>query len=239
VEAYGNDYSSVAVPKVLVLPIHDAELWYIAPNTVLGVTDGKLDQYTSGSLSNGGGLLRDDRLRLIIIADSAIAWYGRDRSAVSIALQGLQVVAPVGGILNKVSGAWQADSIGTIITSRTWDWERNRTILETDYWQLNIATAPDIPGLSDLRSVGRAFRRLEDELTQLSRHAGNLPVRSAIASGRTPLVYEVTEDEDPSGNVKVKPLNPHEYGRCRARSRAGLWGKVCPRSRHKGKIRGW
>jgi len=204
VELFAADYQSVVNPRVLELDVPDAEMWYVAPQTIFAVVDGGRATVTGETLGNGGGLLRDDSGRLRTIAALAQAWYGQPRTAVSLTVRRLSELPAVGAYLTGISGSWPRDAIGTVVTRKGWDFSGFATTLETDYWELDVAAIADVPGMSDIRSVGRAINRMQADLTELQQTAARPLERS---SGGTPLprIYEATANES-GGEITVQPV---------------------------------
>jgi len=186
-------YYSNPNPRTLTLLAEDIETWYLAPGTVMGTLDGELMFFDDGVLANGGGLLHDGSSRLQTLAQLALAWYGTDRSAVSISLASFTDAEAVGTFLTGISGTLPRE-INTVVTSVEWNMRSRRTAINTEFAAFDPGSwGVDVPGMSDLRSVGRAFNRLQAEVGQLREHAGNLPVRTAAAA---PAVRRVIAQED-------------------------------------------
>ena len=157
--------------KTLVIDVEDAELWYVVPGTVIKVKNGAL-WGASGNL-----VRRDDSERLRTIAALAKAWYSRKRAAVRLTVKNIAQYSPVGTFITSVSSSWHKEQIGTVVSQRTWDFRDATTQMETGFFELDVSAIVDIPNMTDLRAVSRAFHSQQREITELRRHIGNLPVR--------------------------------------------------------------
>lgn len=160
--------------KTLVLEVADAELWWINPLTVTGIKDGKL-------VKSNGGIVRDDSVRLRQIAAFAKAWYGKRRSSIEFTAMSLAEFSPVGSLIVSAVSGTQEEPVGTVVSEKTWDFERQSTRIKTDYAEIDIGATLDIPGMSDFRSVGRQFAKQKAEIKSLRKHVGNFDVRKPTA----------------------------------------------------------
>jgi hypothetical protein len=161
------------VDRTLVLTLWDADYWYVAPNTVLGVDNGALFYHP-------GGAVRDETEKLRSIAALAAAWYGKYRGVMRLTLSDVRTDWMPGAMIDSVSSAWQWLPVSSIISSVTWDLRAGKTTINTGFSELDFVTLLDVPGMSDFRSVGRAFNRQQAEIKQLRQHMGSLPVRDVV-----------------------------------------------------------
>ncbi len=106
--------------------IPDAEYWYVAPGTVLGIHEDGTLKRVAGAL-----VLRDDRSRLWEMAAAAMAWYGSERRAIFLTLRALQDFAQLGTLMESIVTANTELRANTIFTSRTWDFRARTTTMET------------------------------------------------------------------------------------------------------------
>jgi len=164
------------IERTLVLDVHDAEYWYIVPGTVTGVENGELVRDVSGTT------VRDDRDKLGAVAALARAWYGESRAAVSLTVKKLANIVTLGSIITEVSSSWHREAINTVATSRRRDYINATTTIDTGYSDLDVTAMLDIPGMSDFRSVGRAFNRQKKEIDELKARVGQLPSRMVTPS---------------------------------------------------------
>lgn len=164
--------------RTLVINVDGAEYWYILPGTVLSVQGGALSR-------SSGETARDDRDKLRSLAALLKSWYGQYRSAVKFGVQNISTIAPLGSLIKSIANAWQREPVGTIVTSRSWDFRGARTTINTGYYNLDFAVILDIPGMSDFRSVGRAFNRQQQEISELKRSLGEIPRRFSMQSRET------------------------------------------------------
>jgi hypothetical protein len=114
------------VLKRKVIQVPDAEYWYVAPGTVLGLdTDGGLKRVA------GAMVLRDDSDRLWEVAVQAYSWYGQERRSVMVEMQSLQAVGTLGTFLQSIVTAGTELRSNTILSSMSWDFKERRTSVET------------------------------------------------------------------------------------------------------------
>ncbi|MBN46287.1 MULTISPECIES: hypothetical protein [unclassified Methylophaga] len=161
--------------RTLVLTIYDAEFWYATPNTVTGVKDGRFEQHS-------GGVLRDDTDKLRYLAALAAGWYSQRRSAVTLTTNNLMASLRPGILITSAATSWHKEPVGTVLSRINFDFENRTTTLMTGHAELDLQILLDIPGMSDFRSVGRAFNRQQAQIKQLSDRLGFMPVRHATAS---------------------------------------------------------
>jgi hypothetical protein len=127
----GGTSSDVMRKKLIEIP--NAEYWYCAPGTVIGINrDLTLKRY------GGSGVLRDDRPRLWEIAASAAAWYSRPRNSLSVGFEGIEHVAELGSLLVSTVTAGTTLELGTVITSREVNYAQGgRTRISTSYAEID------------------------------------------------------------------------------------------------------
>jgi len=121
--------------RTLLITIPDAELWYIAPGTIIGVDEnGECIEY------GGEPLLRDDRERLRTALDAARAWYGKERNKVTITIREIDPGIPIGTLIENVDVA-NVGAIGSVVTSLRWDFQTQpaATTIMTDFNELDVA----------------------------------------------------------------------------------------------------
>lgn len=115
----------------MVVEVPDAQLWYLAPDTILDIdSEGKL--VTSGAAPV---ILRDDRERLDYFMAGALARYGADRGRASVTIKGWDpTLGLIGQILRVSEGDTDAGRIAAPVTSVQWTNERDpTTIVSTGY----------------------------------------------------------------------------------------------------------
>lgn len=101
---------------VLEIRLPGAHLWYLAPGTVVGLTE------ANGLESSGAGrVLRNDANRLELAMAGAIARYGRDRHRAEIVLEGLHPIGELlGQVLAYVQSTGSAQGVEAVVTSVSW-----------------------------------------------------------------------------------------------------------------------
>jgi len=121
--------------RTKLIEVDGAEYWYAVPGTVIGVNHDKtLKRYA------GNGVLRDDSYRLREIAAFALAWYGRDRRAITLDVTRIEMLAPLGSLVVGTVTAGTFLSIGTIVSSRTCTYgEEPNTKLQTEWAEIDFS----------------------------------------------------------------------------------------------------
>jgi hypothetical protein len=171
--------TSSEIERSLVIDVHDAEYWYIAPGTITGVAGGAFTRSATRQI------IRDDSEKLESIAALARSWYSADRASVSVEVQKIVNLAPLGSIVTQVTNSSHTIPANTAVTTRTWNFRESTTSLKTGFIDLDIRAMLDIPGMSDFRSVGRAFNRQQKELEEVKQRVGQMPSRFAVGGGGT------------------------------------------------------
>jgi hypothetical protein len=110
--------------RILRIEVPDAHLWYVAEDTVIGITEA--GEYRA----HAGGVVRNDRETLVQVAALARAWYGRPRQPIRIELQDLTPAYPVGSAIRLKSATWNGTSMTAVVTRRTMSLENNLTVIE-------------------------------------------------------------------------------------------------------------
>lgn len=163
--------------KVLYLDVQGAQVWYMIPGTVTGVTNGALVRDPLG------GILRDDSPTLRSIASLAMAWYGQRRSELRVPYKALVYMPAVGTYINYVTQGTRTIEVGTTVTSVTYDYRGQKSSFETGYCDIELLAGIEFPGMSDIRAFTREVRRVRGEQERIGEHVGNLPVRFASGGG--------------------------------------------------------
>jgi hypothetical protein len=125
--------------KRKLIRVPDAEYWYMAPGTVVGLgADGDVKRVTNGMV------LRDDSDRLWEVATQAYAWFGQERRAVMCDMRSLQVIGTLGTFLQSIVTAATELRSNTILSSMTWDFRSRETKFETAWvefdWEVRTET---------------------------------------------------------------------------------------------------
>lgn len=120
--------------KTKVIYIPGVEFWYLCPNTVMGVTDGKpgdpvqLPIGTELYSHQDGITLRDDSDELARQMPGAIARYIADRVKATVEIRNLQPWANLlGTILEAVEDAGDQQGVNAPITSIRWNFDTSRS----------------------------------------------------------------------------------------------------------------
>ena len=132
----------------LVIDVPDAEFWWITRGTYIGFNDNGLlagaNESTVPALpgtawTDQGILIRDDSDRLQHIAALARSWYQSQRAKVRIVKSSLDNQYPLGTMIRKVVDDWHDEEIGTVVSSREWDFENHTMTIETQYVEPDFA----------------------------------------------------------------------------------------------------
>ena len=117
--------------------VPDAEWWYLAPDTVLGVKPDEKNAaqlITSGNQIEDPQVLRDDTDRLAEVMVSTIARYHASRNRASITIRGYWPwSALLGQILAGVEDEGDVQEVAAAITSISWTANPPRTLIKTGY----------------------------------------------------------------------------------------------------------
>jgi len=126
------DLASNPLGRDLVIDVPDAEFWWRAGGTVIGVnTDGQLE------LSGSGEPLRDDTPRLKQIATLARAWYGTNRAALTINEAGILKAVRPGNLVTSAATGTFTEDINSIVTSILYDGVNQTTTVQTAFENLD------------------------------------------------------------------------------------------------------
>lgn len=122
--------------RTLVIDLPYAQLWYIAPETVVGINaDGAKEVY-----GGDDNILRNDKELLESVAAAAIGWYGKRRQTLRVTVQFLTVGAKVGDLVRSVSaGPAVYDEVNTVVTQVVHDYINGTTTVVTNYKELDFA----------------------------------------------------------------------------------------------------
>lgn len=157
------------VRRTRTIRVEGAEAWVIAPGTVTGIAEGKLTRHS------GKRVLRDDSKRLRVVAAAAKAWYGEPRAAIEVSLQTIFTVCPLCSYVTQAVFGADEKQIGTVVTSREFDFENRTTRIQTGYWELDFAS---MSGQS-----GQSFASEADGIGSLRQQVANVPARLARPGG--------------------------------------------------------
>lgn len=132
IERVINIVSTGEQERVLRIPVKDCRLDYVVPTTVVGITNGVLQQST-------GGFVRDDRERLDTFAKAAAEWYGIQRQSIDLQIRQIREFVGLGGLIVDVGSTYQKTSVRSAVTSITFDLINKSTAIQTAYAELDLA----------------------------------------------------------------------------------------------------
>ncbi len=115
--------------------VPDAQVWVVAPGTVVGVwLDGE-PHYQPIAIHQ---LPRDDTDRLRRIAALARVMYGRRRTSIRMTKRGLLGVSGLGRIVTSVTIGQGSHDVNSPVTERTWDFVQGTTRISTGWVDLDV-----------------------------------------------------------------------------------------------------
>jgi len=119
--------------RVLHIHVPDAELWYVAPGTVTGVSGaGQLERH------QGDSTIRNDVERLRKLAAGAVAWFGRIRSTLTVTLSEIVAAHRPGSYVRGATTETQSIAVNSIVTSRQYNLDAGTTTIQTSYTELDF-----------------------------------------------------------------------------------------------------
>lgn len=174
--------------RTLTIFVDDAEMWYIVPNTVIGVDGGRLKRFEPDTSAMEPDrldlqqfitphLLRDDGGRLRQIAAFAREWYGKPRNALTLQLPSITAHGLVGTYVKYIKSGRQSEVVNTIVSEVRHDYQRQTTTIITGYGEVDLKRIIEIPGMSDPRTVGKKFRELAEQVETINTRLGEFPIR--------------------------------------------------------------
>lgn len=143
--------------RVLEIQVPGAQLWWIVSGTVIDVANGQLVRHQPIGAETDpypvGNLLRSDATLLQGIAQAAVAWYGRRRTAVQAAFQsmtsrvagtnGTEYPLRPGLLLERIYESANVNigsflEAGTVITEVSWDFDAGICSWRTEFAELDF-----------------------------------------------------------------------------------------------------
>jgi hypothetical protein len=120
------------------------EFWWIAPGTVTGVRDGKLERTApDGSLLREGFVLRDDRDKLRELARRAYEWYAKPRQSISVTYRQALGFFKIGNLVTSIGSGTTSEELRSVVTSIRVDLaqregDTHRTTVSTQWGELDV-----------------------------------------------------------------------------------------------------
>lgn len=165
-----------ADPRMVYLDVNDAQLWYVNPGTIIGVTDGKLNRHP-------GGVVRTDAKKLRRVAAVALAWYGKSRAQVRMTVEDPEFGLTLGMFVRAATTGSQSRDVNTVITKITRDFRSKKSITETGCLSIDASRVIDFPGMSGAAAMGRTVRRMQRDIDEIKASTAKLPLRLAGLGG--------------------------------------------------------
>jgi hypothetical protein len=120
--------------RVLHLEVNDAELHYLVPGTITGVSPSGVLQFSTVADS----IVRDDGPRLRRIAALAKAWYRKERSSLTLTVRDLWLQYRPGMLVLAVTDKARNRPVNTPVSQVTYDLREMTTTLRTNWAELDV-----------------------------------------------------------------------------------------------------
>ncbi len=121
----------VDATRVRSFSMPEAVAHWICPNTVTDVTaDGNLIQY------GGNPVYYTDAAMLHNVAALAATWFGRRRSTLDVAIEGITFEYLPASLIRDSRTSWFAVPVETVVTERVWDFRNQTTRVHTSYEEI-------------------------------------------------------------------------------------------------------
>jgi len=160
VEADGGPATDA--PRELIIPVPDAECWFVAEGTVRGVDkDGALIMEPDTPK-----VVRSDAQRLRQIAAMAKAWYCTPRAAVDLQLSVLDGMAVEPGHLIttlEISDS-ETRALNTVVTRRVWNVDRQSVEVCTGWFGVDWSFIAPVPAPQMVLTHKDLIRRVNAEI---------------------------------------------------------------------------
>ncbi len=172
--------------RVKVIDLPYAQLWYIVPQTVVGIdAKGEVEEY--GGTDN---ILRNDKDLMEAVAAAVLGWYGQRRQTLDLTVRYLTDDAKVGDLIRSVGTLPDVyDEVNTVVSAVVWDFIGGTTSVVTNWAQLDFAAipighSPDM-GDSDVTKGGEGSGAgsVKDEIEKMKEDMADLPVEPAASGG--------------------------------------------------------
>lgn len=162
--------------REIVIDVPDAELVYLAPNTVLGIdADGSLKRAPAE-----GTFIRNDLEALERVAALAWAWYSKPRASVKITKRGFAPILAVGAMVKSAQASDASRDVGTVVTEERINWGKREVSISTNFENVDFADFG--PTLTTRAAVGSEIRSLNAKCQELNERTSGLPTRIAAPS---------------------------------------------------------
>ncbi len=179
------------VTRRKLISVPDAEVWWISADTVTDFSGAAL------TTQSAEALVRDDSGILRQVADLARVWYGRQRTAISVAYRQPTILDRLGQVIRETYAGGTVTPAGTVITRIAYNLPQQTMNFETEWFDIDLARAVNGP-----RGGGAFGRRFSSELSNIPARVG-----ASAAAASSSVVWEITAAVDGDGLVGAKQVN--------------------------------
>ncbi len=109
---------------------------YVAPSTIIDVSDGDL-------VRHDGGFERDDTEWMADLARYVAGWYGQRRKAFQFRLQQVTDLLVVGELITKVGSGVREEDVNSAVVAVTYDFSQQTTVIDTAFSNLDVPAILD------------------------------------------------------------------------------------------------
>jgi len=148
-----NEADDAEPSQTLVIDVRGAEAWYICAGTIVDCIDGKLIRTPTGIVA------RNDSADLEAIAALAVAWYKRDRRALTVKFKTPFYDLTPGDMITTIDPEDRTIEINSIVTRVRWDFKNATTVVQTDFAELDFVGFGKRGGGSTLSGSNRPLTR--------------------------------------------------------------------------------
>lgn len=128
------------VNKVKLLTVEDAWFDVLCKGTIVDL-EFDVDAKKNIPVETVGGILRDDRERLKVLARSAYEYFGVSRLPVNLPLRWLGSGFSLGQLITTIVNGSESTEVNTVITSIRYDLHNGKTTIETSFAELDFENA--------------------------------------------------------------------------------------------------
>jgi len=178
--------------RTMTVHVPGAECWYVAPGTIIEATNKQAVPFDLDRSPTDDYEVRNDRRVLEARAKLLLAWYGRERSILDITVSDrLGLFVPVGSYVRYATHGTKTTPVGTVLTSRSWDFTAFSTTLKTGYGEFDALGIDYEPGESSPVELLRATKRIATAAQSERDRTAHLDARAPVLPfDRVGVMYE-------------------------------------------------